>query len=1046
MPVLLYTKHIIVLLLGCCFQLTSGYAQYQFENYSVVNGLSDNRVTCFFKDRTGFMWIGTENGLNRFDGHSFLLYYPGQQKHQISNPYINDIEQDDKNRLWVATYNGLNVLDTKTDSLYVFVPEDDAYRQKEKSVPSNLVWDMYIDNANRVWMAADMRDLCYYDIQQKRFVYFPWKGYIKKHFPGRENSYNSIRKIYPKSNDELWLGTAVGLFSFTISTGTFHYHASKQVDHFIQLQSSPDKQTVYFIQSPGNTLQMHSVESGVTKEIPWNTISTEQPVQHTNAIRWLPAGKDILEINTGTHEVKRIQHETDNPYSLPAGIIKTIYQENTGLVWIGTSEGFAKFNPNLNLFHYSAILPRNKDSIDIEEDLFRTNLNIHTVFYSKTDNRYYISSPANNCLFIVNAATGAKETISQVNGIPLKKCSVIYEDSKGILWILTTTYAFQYDRATKKFTTSSFVCGPKTTLCTDITEDADGNFWIACHNSGVYFYSPATGETTLLPVPKAQYTSLPTSLYLDKRNNQLWIGTFNTGLCRYDVSTKKIHYFIQSNKPGYMHASLVTDITAGKNGKVWIATYAGGVAVCKTDTRDDQFTHITSNNGLPENNVHSLITDSKGNIWGTTHTSLFSMDDNGKNLERYNRNSGLAFTGFSSPLTIASDGRIFTGVKDGFISFMPDSLTYHSSPFSVVLTSFKTKNTGELNTDSISSIVKMDHDNNEVEFGFAALSYYQPLQTRYEYQLEGLDKQWKSNGNNTQVKYNNLAPGTYRFKVRAIDFTGRPSGNEAGLSFKILPPWWNTWWFLLLAATTLITTGILLYRRRIAVIKNKAAMQLQLMELKEQALRSQMNPHFIFNSLNAIQELVVTENYTAGYEYLSKFSKLMRMVLNLSEKNLIPLSSEIEMCQLYLELESLRFKKSFRYHLECDEQMDTDNILFPTLLLQPFLENAIWHGLMQKQGEKQVFVSFEEKEDTLTCTIFDNGIGREKAAAIKASKIGSAYVESKAIQLAQQRIHTLKAAGLGNGNITIIDCKDDAGNAAGTKVYISIYSPMKKQS
>lgn len=216
----------------------------------------------------------------------------------------------------------------------------------------------------------------------------------------------------------------------------------------------------------------------------------------------------------------------------------------------------------------------------------------------------------------------------------------------------------------------------------------------------------------------------------------------------------------------------------------------------------------------------------------------------------------------------------------------------------------------------------------------------------------------------------------------------------------------------------------------------KAALRQKVAELESKALRAQMNPHFIFNSLNAIQELVVTENVTAAYDYLSKFSKLLRLVLNNSEKPLIPLADEAAMLHLYLELESLRFRQSFTYQILIDEALDAESVLVPPLLLQPFIENAVWHGLMLKEGEKRLLVKVEPTGDGLACTVEDNGIGRQKAAEIKAHKLGAGHFESKGLVLSRQRIELLKSNGR-SGEVKIEDlCRD--GLAAGTRVSIQL--------
>ncbi|WP_173002943.1 two-component regulator propeller domain-containing protein [Chitinophaga sp. SYP-B3965] len=979
-----------VLLLTGILQLSfigaAAQAGYQFENLTEAHGLSDNRITCFLKDSTGFMWIGTENGLNRFDGHSFVVY-----KHGLSNPFINDIEQDAGGRLWVATQNGLNVITPGKDSNIVFMP------QTGNSIPSDLIWDTYIDKYNRVWIAADVKDLCYYDISRQEFVLLPWKKYIADQFPHRNKKYNSIRKIYYKSDNELWLGTSAGLFSYTISTGVFTYHKSYEADHFIQLETYGN--LFYFIQNPVNVLQIST-----RKDIPWSAIpSTLQGVyqsadaQHE---RWLPAGKDVVQVNVSTGETMLIKHRPDDPYSLPDGIVRTIYREPSGLVWVGTSKGIGKFNPAMNLFPFTEILPAFKRDPSPENDLYRIDHAIHTVFHSKGE--YYISSPVTNSLLIRDSSSGKTRRITHIQGIPLDHCSVIFEDSKKVLWILAGTHAFCYDRNTRQFSVSPFRAQTKNLLFTDMAEDGDGNLWFACFNDGLYCYDVKTQRSRKFSPADRFSSTLPTSLYFDKAANKLWIGTFERSLYAYDFSSKQM-------KHSGIEAALINDITKDKKGAIWLATYAGGIVRFA-----DTVTRITTREGLPENNIYSIQTDLDGNIWASSFKGLTLISPEGKVIENFNRVKGLNFSDLYSPLTLTQTGEILTGADNGFIRFHPDSLQYVSSAFPVVITS------------------TTPYTDNEATFDFAALSYLNPSLTRYEYKMEGVDKDWVSAGYMHTTKYNNLAPGSYAFKVRAIDFTGKLSANEASSSFRIPAPWWQTGWFRILAVLLVVGIVFFLFRRRIHTIKSKALIRQQMAELKGQALRAQMNPHFIFNCLNAIQELIITEDYTASYKYLSKFSKLLRMVLNMSEKNMIPLSSEIEMCQLYLELESLRFKNSFQYTIKADERIDTDSTLFPSLLVQPFIENAIWHGLLQKEGEKRLSIIFEEEHGRLICLVKDNGIGRERAIAIKAQKIGAMYVDPKGIALARQRIENLQAAFL-----EIIDCKEPTG----TIVRIVIASP-----
>lgn len=217
----------------------------------------------------------------------------------------------------------------------------------------------------------------------------------------------------------------------------------------------------------------------------------------------------------------------------------------------------------------------------------------------------------------------------------------------------------------------------------------------------------------------------------------------------------------------------------------------------------------------------------------------------------------------------------------------------------------------------------------------------------------------------------------------------------------------------------------------------------QLSKAKLEALRSQMNPHFIFNSLNAIQECILTNKIDAAYKYLSKFSKLQRMVLNNSQKELIPLSGEIEMLQLYLSLESLRFSRSFTYSIDITGIADADEIMIPSMITQPLVENAIWHGLRNKIGDKVLLITYTEKEGSLMIIIEDNGIGREQANIIKAQKIGSGQFASKGTMLLQQRLYVLSQQLKTDIQLHTTDKKDSAGLAAGTIVTITFPSNLE---
>ncbi len=249
----------------------------------------------------------------------------------------------------------------------------------------------------------------------------------------------------------------------------------------------------------------------------------------------------------------------------------------------------------------------------------------------------------------------------------------------------------------------------------------------------------------------------------------------------------------------------------------------------------------------------------------------------------------------------------------------------------------------------------------------------------------------------------------------------------------------------LLLDVSKILEGRISKARNDAAIKEKEDMLAQINSLLAESqlvsLRAQMNPHFVFNCLNSIQESIVMKHYAEAGMYLNKFSKLFRKVLQNSSKNLIPLAEEIEVLQLYLQLEHMRFQESFDFDITYDDALDPDEINIPSMLLQPFVENALWHGLMHKQGPRKISIRFYPKNDEVfICEIEDNGIGRAKAAEIKKQKSASTKHESKGIAISIDRLNLINKKQESQASVEIIDLIDEEGNARGTKVIFELSS------
>ncbi len=579
--------------------------------------------------------------------------------------------------------------------------------------------------------------------------------------------------------------------------------------------------------------------------------------------------------------------------------------------------------------------------------------------------------------------------------------------------------------------------------------DKNGNFLLGTREKGLIGLNTVTKQ-----IEPEYHAMVPfhniRALRIDT-DNMLWVGG-NEGLGMVDLNTKT---FKSLNKDifGLLpndHFTVV-DIIQDNEKRIWISTNTTGI-FCMEKKKDWMVRSFNTSNGMPDNNTSKLILDKNGHIWAGTTVGIVRIVPGPFTVTNFTVNDGLGFSNRVGGAKYAmSNGYILLGANRNYEFFHPDSLISTSyTDIKPYIYSFNVAGTDKNYYSGINygNKIVLPYNLNRFEVELGVLDFTPNRKIQYQYRLVNYDKEWINTSSRNYIVYANLDPGTYEFEYTAINLN-----NIAGekiinrIPIVIRAPWWQQWWFRTICILALAALALLFYtnyRRRKQRIKQQeererrfVEMNRQMNEMRLMAIRSQMNPHFLFNCLNSIQKMIVVEDVNGAYQYLSKFSKLLRMVLDNSEKNFISLSSEMEMNSLYFELESLRFKKSFQYKIEIDETIDPESTQVPSLLLQPFIENAIWHGLMHREGEKKLWIQFSRRDTQLVCTIEDNGVGREYSAAIKAQKLGSHYFESKGTKLSEQRIELLNQQLEGRAAIKITDLKNGNG-AIGTRVTIEL--------
>lgn len=479
----------------------------------------------------------------------------------------------------------------------------------------------------------------------------------------------------------------------------------------------------------------------------------------------------------------------------------------------------------------------------------------------------------------------------------------------------------------------------------------------------------------------------------------------------------------------------VTDIKKSADNIIWVSTNDKGIYAFTASGIEN----ISFENGLSNNLCRHIFIDKNNVIWVSTYNGLTKLVYTGwpgqleYSIKKYNTTNGLISNDVNE--TFVFNDTVWAATSEGLSMFHAVERNAEKIKQAVLITSFSAS--GKVIDED--ERYKLNHNENFIKISFVCLSYKNRDNITYKYRLKNIDEKW-SYTTNTSVDFAELKPGKYIFEVGADNPDHTLKAETIELQFTILPAFWQTWWFYILCIFSLLFIVFILIYYRIRRLKKEfntreqlLSMERTLLELEQKALLLQMNPHFIFNAMNSIQHYIVKNKSDEAYEYLEKFSSLIRKILENSKNKLITLEEEMETLQLYLQIESLRFNDSFHFNIETESGIDTSALL-PPMLIQPFIENALWHGLMPKEGEKKVTILFSHRNEILCCEIIDNGIGRKKAKEYSRKKSGT----SLGIKLSEERIKYFNEKDNVLYKITVEDLFDKNNVPSGTHVTLLI--------
>lgn len=1017
------------------FALTAQAQQLRyFTHFTEKDGLSDNHVQSILRDQQGYLWIGTTNGLNRYDGYSFRQYLPDTRQAQrtVSNESINDIEQDANGFIWIATSNGLNRYDPRTESFKVWKNTG----RSDGSLPNSLIWSILIDKNNQLWLACDNRDLCRYDPKTDKFTTYPWKDFLDKKRPEfAQQAYKTIYGYQKRGENGLWFLTNYGLFSFDVDAESFDYHPYPKQLSALQPGHCTD---AFYIGSWDNDLLHYAAcnRQWAQVKLPISPTLTGGRRQVTDVFPmgknyWVLGREGLFLMDSATLEIRQVQPATDNRNTAPTGKLNNHFLEKNGMLWLGGEQGLWLYDPAAQHFNYTPLKPENT------KDFYNTYCRFTD---SKLDGRRYLLDYYGKQLLVYEKAKLLK-TIN-LHGL----AAALLEDKDGRIWVGGGEQIFQLDRKTLQLTPFPFPAEYhsqlKSSVFFDIEQDAAGQIWFANNREGLLVWNPKNG-TWWKPGEREEFIANGIrDLFADHERQTVWIATEDYGLFRFDEETAKFTLYRQeeNNLENSLGAYIVNAVCKDGQGHIWAATDPGGISRFDyAAPKGKEFITLNSEDGLPSNQVTTLLTDARGNVWAGTTKGLAWVDARSLRVRSFNKTDGMATDFIDLPLSLAADGEVLCGTVYGYQSFHPDSLLRSKQSPGLLLTSFRIFDKEYVDSLNINYLerINLSWRQNFFSFEFASTDFSQPKKHEYAYRLVNYDADWIYVKNRHSASYTGVPPGDYVLEIKS----GR-EGNwqEPGvrLGIHIEPPFWATWWFRAFVLCLVAAAIWGLYRWRIAQVKREEALKTEfnqrIARTEMAALRAQMNPHFVFNCLSSINRFILVNQPDEASAYLTKFSRLIRLILDNSRTETVPLNKELEALQLYVEMEQMRFNDRFEYRLSVADDVQTEHLEIPPLLIQPYVENAIWHGLMHKKaaGLLQVRVFYEGKK--LCIEVEDDGIGRQRAMELKSR---SATVnKSLGMKVTAERLEVINQLYGTNAEVETVDLVDGNGEAAGTKVKI----------
>ncbi len=975
------------------------------------------------QDSYGYIWASNLSGITRYDGDSYRHYVKSDSIDGLPAVFAYCSYEDKHKNIWIALDDyGIAILDRDSDT-FRWIKSDTLasgglHLSKIRTITHDDHDNIYLlgnDGIQRVQLTQNSYDNLIFESQSD---FLPE---IKEKITGLS--------LLNDRHRTFWIGSRNGFYTIDKDKNVKKHSAlqglSSSITHSILEDASGD---IYFVRGGEALLKFDA-----KKQLFESDNSVIFPNQNMLSVidqedflwTFIRPGK-VYKYNL--KKKKLIKFETnDLPYNILGSYFRSPFVSRDGTLWLAGPGSFPfQHQPKTN-----------KEISPIIYD--NTRMQSSTCVYVDEEN-VYIGLLFDGGIKIINKKTGTSRSLTKDNS-PLidDRIYQILEIDKNRLVIMGRAGVYVYDKnihqivKTKRFTRImrwGYYAGKNI-------------MWVGGEMKRIYKLDLTDMSTTSIfdsedALPEANVVTQ----IVEDTDGSIWIGGRYQGLFHYYPQSGKCKvYHKDATDPKYrLFTSMIEAIHIDHKGNVWVGGRSGLDII---DQSAGTISSIGIKDGLQHVHICDIIQDDSLNYWIMTEKNLARIDKQSREITTFDNKDGFMNSRYYYRSFAKYEGNIFVGGETGVDEFNPNKIGINPVPPQVVLSRVNVMGKKYVSDIAIEKLDKITvaHNQNFIDLDVLSLHYVMPEKNKVAYKFEGVQNDYIDIGNRKNISFSGLSPGIHKLWIKGSN-SDEVWSEPKLITIDVAYPWWRTWTFYFGAFLFLGLTAWLILKNYLSKIRReqeeKEKISTQMAELELKALSSQMNPHFLFNSLNSIKSLINQNKNAEASTFIIRYSRLIRQILNNSRSKFVRLQEEVDVISLYLELEKLRLGESFTFEIDMDEDVGADFIEIPPALLQPYVENSIWHGLLNKEhGSKHLSIKIRKKEEFLEIRIKDNGIGRKASKAIQSQSM----LKNKSLGtiISKERINLISDVYGHESTVNFLDLTDKDGQPSGTEVQILLH-------